>query len=145
MSLFIFNKKGMTLVESLVAMLILLFVITGMLSAFVVGKMSIYRTGNRAKAMNLLREQMELIKAQDLSTIEGWIDDPFPPEDDVDDAVGGDDLIDDTRTTTVQQDADGNLIVTVTLNWAKKSWGGTLTKGTADDPDMKLETLISPQ
>lgn len=137
------NKKGMTLVEALVAILILVIVLTSMLGAFIVGRLGIERTKNRAKAMNLLRDRMEWVKSQSPPTIKGWIASPLANENDVDNATGSDELINDTRSTTVIQDASGNLIVTVTLNWEKKDWGGTMTKGTAADPDLKLVTLIT--
>ncbi|MFH1411092.1 MAG: type II secretion system protein [Candidatus Omnitrophota bacterium] len=139
----VFDKKGMTLVEALVSILILVVVITSMMGAFIVGNMEIKRTKNRAKAMNLLQDRMEWVKSQSPFVIAGWISVPLPAENDVDSAFGGDDLVNDTRTTTVTQDSDGNLIVTVCLNWEKAAWGTTMTKGTVGDPDLELVTLIS--
>jgi len=145
MDALLLNKKGMTLVEALVSILILVIVVTGMLGAFAVGKLGTERTKNRAKAMNLLRDKMEWVKSQSPSVVEGWIANPLASENDVDDPIGENDLINDTRTTTVTTDTDGNLIVTVTLNWEKKAWGGTMTKGNSSNPDLALVTLISYQ
>jgi type II secretory pathway pseudopilin PulG len=137
------NRRGMTIVETLVAVLILGLLVGSMLGAFVVARLSVTRGKHQTKAMNLLRSKMEWVKAQNPDTIEGWITVPLAAEDDVDDAVGGDELLDDTRTTTVTQDADGNLIVTITMNWTKRGWGSSIPKGTALDPDQQLVTVIS--
>ncbi|MFC1644243.1 prepilin-type N-terminal cleavage/methylation domain-containing protein [Candidatus Omnitrophota bacterium] len=137
------DKRGLTLVEALVSVLLLGLTVGAMLGGFVIGRLSITRVHHRAKAMNLLRARMEWVKAQGYSTVEGWAGTPIV-ESDVDDAVGTNELLDDTRTTTVVKDANDNLMVTVTLNWTKQGWGGPVTKGDEANPDEKLVTLMSP-
>ena len=136
------QRKGLTLVEMVVSVLILGMALGVMLSCFVIGRVSATKAKHRMKAMNLLRAKMEWVKGQSYSTIEGWIGNPII-ENDVDDAIGADELIDDTRTTTVAYDADNNLIVTITLNWRKRRWGGLSEKGGGGNPpDEELVTLI---
>lgn len=138
-----FNKKGLTLVETAGAVVILGIIIIAMVGAFAVARLSIVNAKHRIKAINLTKAQMEWVMAQEFDTVKGWIANPIT-ENDVDNTVGGDELINDTRTTTVTLDANGNLIVTVTLNWEKRGMTGTLAKGTSNNPDERLVTLISP-
>lgn len=140
------GKKGLTLVETVLAVLILAFVMSAGLGAFLIGRFVITDAKHRVKAMNLVRERMEWVMTQGATTIEGWIASPLDLENDVDDAVGTDELLNDTRTTTVAyKNVNGNnmLEITVTLNWDIRRLGGTTVKGTAGNPDAVLSTLKS--
>jgi Tfp pilus assembly protein PilV len=137
------NNKGVTLIENLFSAVILALVMGAVVGVFVVGKMNIVKAQNRTKAINLLRDKMEEIKGLSYEDVEFDYYGTSVPEDDVDDVTGTDNLINDTRTTSATKDANGNLIVTITLNWEKVGWGTSASKGTSNDPDEKLVTLIS--
>lgn len=125
-------------------MLLLAIIIVSVVGAFMAARLSVERSKNRTKAMNLLRSRMEWVKAQNPDTIGGWIAAPLPVENNVDNVIGQDDLVNDTRTTTVATDINGNYVVTITLNWEKRTMGGAIPKGTAGNPDLQLVTVISP-
>lgn len=135
------NKRGFAFVELLVAVLIFALAFGALLSAFVMGRISAIKVKHRIIVENLLRQQMEWVKSQDYATIQGWIAAPIV-ENNVDNALGQDELLSDVRTTTVTQDAFGNLTVTVTLNWEKRRWGNMGAAGTHVNPDEVLVTII---
>jgi len=136
-------KKGYTLMEVVVCMLLLGIVLGSAIGSSLISEQNIVKAGNHIKAMNLIRAKMEWVKRQDTATIEGWIGTPIV-ENNVDNAVGSDELINDTLTTTVTKDIDENLIVTIMLNWEKRRLGGSSVKGDAANPDERLITLITP-
>ncbi|MFH1552719.1 MAG: type II secretion system protein [Candidatus Omnitrophota bacterium] len=140
------DKRGLTLVEALVSVLLLGLTVGAMLGGFVIGRLSITRVHHRAKAMNLLRARMEWAKGQGYSKLlEGTFTEDNVDDPDVTHPDRVNELIDDTRTTTVVKDlTTGILTVTVTLNWTKQGWGGPVEKGDEDNPDEELVTLISP-
>jgi len=137
------NKMGFAFVELLVAVLIFALAFGALLSAFVMGRVSAIKVKHRMIVENLLRQQMEWVKSQSYATIQGWVGNPVV-ENDVDSGAmfGQDELLNDFRTTTVTQDAFGNLTVTVTLNWDKRRWGNTGAAGTHANPDEVLVTVI---
>ena len=143
-SLFKKNKKGLTLIEVALSLLIFGITVAALVGTFTIGRLMTVSVKHRAKAMNLLRARMEWVKTQTYAYLEERIDDPLSPENNVDNSVGTDELLNDTRTTSVVKDANGNLIVTVTLNWTKQGVGKSIQKGTAGSPDERLVTLISP-
>lgn len=110
------NKKGFTLVEAVVSILILGITVISMLSALVMGREVIEKMKHRTKAMNLLRSRMEWVKEQSFSTVESWEDTPIV-ENNVDDAIGTDELLNDTRTTSVTDEGNDVFIVTINLTW----------------------------
>ncbi|MDP8258382.1 MAG: type II secretion system protein [Candidatus Aadella gelida] len=132
MRLSLMNKKGMTLVEAMIALFIMAIVLTGMMGAFIVGKMGLIRVRNRSIAMNLLRGKMEEKKTQKLADIYNEVIENA-------DVAVGDPLINDTMRVLPPD----NGKVTVIYNWNKVGWGGTMTKGDVDNPDLELVTYKS--
>lgn len=130
------DKKGFTLVEVLVSAVILGIVIISLLNIFVLSKIGSAKAKHRMKAMNLLRAEMEEIKVQDYSVIDGWIDNPRSDKNNVDNTIGTDELLNDVITTSVVL-ANNNLKVTVEITWDEKRWVGT------DQQSEDLVTLIS--
>ncbi len=137
MKLFRSEKKGVTLVEVIISAAILGIVIVSLLNVFVLSKVGSAKAKHRMKAMNLLRAEMEWIKAQDYSIVYDWIGSPRPDENNVDDTIGTDELLNDVITTSVET-ANNNLKVTVTITWDEKKWLGT------GQQSEELVTLISP-
>ena len=136
MKLFKSNKKGFTLVEVLISAVILGIVIISLLNIFVLSKIGSAKAKHRMKAMNLLRAEMEEIKVQDYSVIDGWIDNPRSDKNNVDNPIGTDELLNDVITTSVVL-ANNNLKVTVEITWDEKRWLGT------GQQSEDLVTLIS--
>ena len=136
MKLFKSNKKGFTLVEVLISAVILGIVIISLLNIFVLSKIGSAKAKHRMKAMNLLRAEMEEIKVQDYSVIDGWIVSPRSNKNDVDNTIGTDELLNDVITTSVVL-ANNNLEVTVEITWDEKRWLGT------GQQSEDLVTLIS--
>lgn len=140
------ERRGITLVETMIAMFILTFVMAAALGAFLLGRFAVMDAKHRVKAMNLLRDKMEWVRSQSASAVEGWIGAPIV-ENNVDDSVGTNELLNDTRTTTasyVYIGSDKMLKVLITLNWEKRRLGGTSVKGDGANPDERVVTLICP-
>jgi len=131
------DKKGFTLIEIVISAAILGIVTISLLNVFVLSKIGSAKAKHRMKAMNLLRAEMEEIKAKDYSVVYDWIDSPRPNNPNVDNTIGTDELLNDVITTSVVP-ADNNLKVTVTITWDEKKWLGT------GQQSEDLVTLISP-
>ena len=131
------DKKAFTLVEVIISAAILGIVIISLSNIFVLSKIGGAKAKHRMKAMNLLRAEMEWIKTQDYSVIYGWIASPRPNKNNVDDAIGTDELLGDVITTSVVP-AGNNLEVTASITWDEKKWLGT------GQQSEDLVTLISP-
>ncbi len=131
------DKKGFTLVEVIISAAILAIVTISLLNIFVLSKIGTAKAKHRMKAMNLLRAEMEWIKAQDYFDIYDWKDNPRPDKNNIDNAIGTDELLNDVITTSVVS-ANNNLIVTVSITWDEKRWLGT------GQQSEDLVTLISP-
>ena len=138
------NSKGVTIIENLFSAVILALVMGAVIGVFVVGRMNIVKAQNRTKAINLLREKMEEVKGLTYTNIESMYYGTSVSENSVDNVTGSDDLINDTRTTSATKDANGNLVVSIVINWEKRGWGGSVAKGTTNDPDEELVTLVTP-
>lgn len=125
------KKVGFTLVEVVVAMLILSTVAAGMLAVFVVGRRSIGLAGHSAQALEFAREWAERLKGN----VGGHLWSPSDPDLDVGvdkstPALTGDLAnLEGVRTYTVENiDADGDLTfepeeeykrATVTVTWTE--------------------------
>lgn len=131
------DKKGFTLVEVIISAVILGIVIISLSNIFVLSKIGSAKAKHRMKAMNLLRAKMEEIKERPYYDIEALVGSD-EIESDVDNDIGTDELLNDTRTTSVSKDANNNLEVTVTIVWDEKRWLGS------GQQSEDLVTLISP-
>ncbi|MCK4326585.1 prepilin-type N-terminal cleavage/methylation domain-containing protein [bacterium] len=125
------ERKGFTLIEVVMSMLILGIALIGILGAFVMGKANIVRARHRLEVACLLQQTMEYL--QDVSY--GSITNSNYPEEPV--------TIDDAGTTTTSDDLIGTRLarpplpvsaiagadglyksVTVKIKWTERSWGG---------------------
>jgi len=131
------DKKGFTLVEVIISAVILGIVIISLSNIFVLSKIGSAKAKHRMKAMNLLRAKMEEIKERPYYDIEALVGSD-EIESDVDNDIGTDELLNDTRTTSVSKDANNNLEVIVTIVWDEKRWLGS------GQQSEDLVTLISP-
>ena len=135
------SRKGLTLVEVLVALFVLTLVMGSFINVFMTARLNVTAAIERTKALNLLSYKMEWIKGQSYLYLKTYSE----AIDNVDsDETSPNALINDTRITTVSEDSNGNLIITVILNWEKKGLAGFVGKGTLDNPDERLVTLIIP-
>ena len=114
--MFILNNKknqGFTLLETVISVLILGIVITSTVGAFTIGRFMIASANDHAKALNLLRAEMEKIRGESYASLLGNVDSPI--EEDIDSG-----LLNDTITTTITRyyvGRDDILTVTLTLDW----------------------------
>jgi len=146
------NKKGLTLIEVLIALLVSLLVVGPFIKIFMVSKLVLLKTQNRLVATDLVKARMEWAKAQNYSVLQGIVDNDSV-EDNVDESETGINMLrDDTRITQVESvesyiEEDEAFFevfkVTVILNWSKQGLMGSLEKGTINDPDEKMITLIT--
>jgi len=107
------KRKGLTLVEAVISVLILGIVLVSMVSAFALGRFMIARTNDHAKALNILRAEMEKIRGESYVSLLGNVD--ISIEEGVDSG-----LLNGTMTTTSTRyytDSDDILTVTLVLDW----------------------------
>jgi Tfp pilus assembly protein PilV len=139
------NKKGLTLSEVLIALLISMLLVGPFIRVFTVSRLALLKAQNRLIATDLVKAQMEWIEAQEYSyLVDNIVGNPLV-ENNVDESeIGIDILQDDTRRTQVESYESGNYLeVTVMLNWSKQGLTGSLEKGTIANPDEKIVTLIA--
>lgn len=103
-------KKGYTLIESLIALMVLMIVITAFLRAYPTLNKSVIRLKDESVALNLCKNEIEKIKS-DKNTIQSIIDNPNIQE------VEGFQI-----TSTVQLTKKEKLILyTITVEAAKEN------------------------
>lgn len=121
------QRKGLTLVEMVVSVLILGLALGAMLGSFVIGRISATKAKHRIEAMNLLRAKMEEIKNTPYSNIvdEG----PVTVTIDEEEGLRG--------TRVVDVDDDGYKEVEVVISWQDLSLGGT------SQVSERLVTIVS--
>lgn len=116
-------KNGLTLVETLFSVAIIILAFCFLLGTFVTGKMSIQRVKHRMEARNFLRAKMEELKNTTYKNIvskESTIVTIGPGLDLIkgtDDDLIGKQIIDVT-------DRNGYKEITITLSWEEIGWGG---------------------
>lgn len=138
------RKRGLTLVEAIVSVLILGITVGAMLGVFMIGRYSVTKGKDYIEAMNLARARMEWIKAQnyaDLNRGTASVTAAYPylaSTESVTIDVGrdidndgifdndGDELIG-TRITQVEPigSPEEYLKVTVTVSWTERLLGGS--------------------
>lgn len=116
------DKKGITLVEMVISVLILAMALGAMLGCFVIGRISATKAKHRVQAMNFLRGKMEEIKAIGIDESSG----SYTLEEGL------------TGTWIVNVDPkDGYKEIEVVISWQDPIWGGT------KEVSEELVTLIS--
>jgi type II secretory pathway pseudopilin PulG len=152
------NEGGFTLTEVVIAMLLLGLVIGGLLTSFVMGRISAFQARHHTQAMNLLQGKLEELLAGDYDDVkdEGPVQVTVDPGPDLewgtaDDRVGNLrvdvqdhlDLDGDGDATEEEIDLDGDSVndpckpVRVTLAWTCLSYGGDRSV------TLSLDTLIA--
>lgn len=101
------KPKGFSLIEVMVASLILSLIVAGMFGIFVTGKGFVIRAGHKTGAINLARQRMEEVKSWDYSSL---------TEGDYEDSPGIGGTISATRTLVIGSVVEGKR-VEVTLEW----------------------------
>lgn len=120
------RRKGITLIEVLLAVAILVITLSGVLATFVVGRMGVVRVKHRIAVRNNLRAKIEELKNTTYANIissgpDSVVVDVGP------DLTGGtaDDLTGSQTITVV--DKDGYKEVYIILSWQEMGWGGVKT------------------
>lgn len=105
------EKKGVTLVEVMVAILVFTIVMLGGLAFFFYGRMHISHSNHQRMALGLTKEQVEILKATPY--------DELPAVDNENITLGG---VDYSRNTVVTDGTGGGIYreVTVTTSWEEK-------------------------
>lgn len=114
------SSKGLTLIESVISLMILSIAVGAVLGTFVVGRVGAAKTKHRIVAMNLCCARMEWAKEQSSATLTGLVGSGSTESD-----VAGSELMAETRQTQVVLDGNLNFIVTVTMQWTERAWGGS--------------------
>lgn len=152
------NESGFSLTEVVIAMLLLGLVIGGMLTSFVMGRISAFQARHHTQAMNLLQAKVEELLAGDYEDVQdqGPVQVTVDPGPDLewgtaDDRFGtlqvevGDrmDLDGDGDATEEEIDLDGDGVndpckpIRATLTWTCLSYGGETSITSS------LDTLIA--
>lgn len=120
------NRKGMTLIEVMMSVFVLITTLSVILTAFVIARMSVARARHKVEARNILRAKMEVIK----NTAYGNIASSGPETIIINvgpDLIAGttDDLLG-ARTVTIV-DNNGYKKITGVLSWKEFGWGGNIS------------------
>ena len=120
------NKRGFTLVEVLIAVLIAAFLLAAVWSSFLLGTFNVKCARHTAQAVDLCEAGVELMQAKTQAQLLALLDRPFTENLSLDYSEDKSSAIECTRTTSVT-DADGDNIyeITVTVNWIERYLGGT--------------------
>lgn len=105
------RKRGVTLVEVMVAIMIFVIVMVGGFVFFFYGRVHIAHSNHKRMALELTKERIEMWKADDYSEIEDKV------ENDTELLLGG---IQFTRNTSFPTPALNYKEVTVTTSWVER-------------------------
>ncbi len=117
------NEKGVTFIEIMISALILSLSLGGMLTTFVMGRISVAKAKHRIEAFNLIQEKVEEIKDASYGNIAVGTVTESNIIIDLGSSASGDELIG-TRVTNVTTVTEGKQI-TVTITWTERKWGGS--------------------
>ena len=113
-------KSGITFIETLVAVLVLGLVLSGMLGTFVMGRVSLAKAKHRHAACALIQQKLEELTDTLYDSISGATEADVTLDPGSSDS--GDELFC-TRATSVTSLSYGKE-VTVAVSWTERSWGG---------------------
>lgn len=105
------NKRGVTLIEVLISILILGIALGAMLGSFVMGRFSATKAKHRIEAMNYARAAMELLINDQTATF-------TLPDGDIKSLNG-------SYSPQITNYATGIKKVVVTISWDERSMGGS--------------------
>ena len=119
------HSKGFTLVEVVVTTVIVVLAVVGLLTSFVMGRVHTSLARHRNQATNVLRAKLEELKAQGYDFLNTFDPNPLTETGVVLDAGQDEESSEDdltcTRTTQItDDDGDGALEITVTVNWQER-------------------------
>ena len=119
------HSKGFTLVEVVVTTVIVVLAVVGLLTSFVMGRVHTALARHRSQATNVLRAKLEELKAQGYDFLNTFDPNPLTETGVVLDAGQDEESSEDdltcTRTTRItDDDGDGALEITVTVNWQER-------------------------
>jgi len=120
------QKSGITLIEVLLAVAILVIALSGVLATFVVGKMGVVRVKHRVAARNTMRTKVEELKNTPYANIISSGPDSVIVDIGPDLTQGTTDDLTGNQTVTVV-DQNGYKEVNITLSWQEMGWGGAKT------------------
>lgn len=66
------NQRGLTLLEVMIAALILLFVLLSMVSGYMLGRVNLDREEVKRRAIGLAQDRLETIRARSISSLAAW-------------------------------------------------------------------------
>jgi type II secretory pathway pseudopilin PulG len=142
-----FNQRGVTLLETLVAALILLFVLLSMVSGYALGRINLDREEVKRRAIGVAQDRLEEIRARSMSSVHGW-DWVVQARIDTTYFVDGTTF---TLTSAVQDSAPGlhsgaiRSIVSVDVGWTVyKKGGGTALRSVRSQTVMTRDTTPGP-
>lgn len=120
------NKRGVTLIEVLIAVLIAGFLLAAVWTSFLLGTFNVKSARHAAQAMDLCEAGVELMQAKTLDEVQALLGTTVTEELSLDYSEDKSAAITCTRTTTVS-DADGDNAyeVTITVSWNERYLGGT--------------------
>ena len=127
------RKKGITMMESVVSILIIGIATGGILGAFIVGRYSAERAKHRIAAINAINAKLEDIMSFTFFTYISVVETNFPAQaiilDQRDPGDADDDLTGNMTITITDMDAglgiNGYKKVLVSVTWTERGWGGS--------------------
>lgn len=66
------NQRGLTLLEVMIAALILLFVLLSMVSGYMLGRVNLDREEVKRRAIGLAQDRLETIRARSIASVAAW-------------------------------------------------------------------------
>ena len=117
------NEKGVTFIEIMISALILSISIGGMLTTFVMGRVSVAKAKHRIEAFNLIQEKVEIIRDTSYSSIVSESSTPVTI-DNAGTTGTADDLIGQRSVDWINYPNEPKEI-TVTITWTERKWGGS--------------------
>ena len=122
---FMRNNRGMTLIETVGAVLIIGISVGSIFGAVIVGKYALTRAKHRVAVMNFITSKIEQVMADSyVGVIAGsYLEDVTI--DDYGTVDNSDDLIGQLQTDIEDLEGGGYKKVLATINWTEKGWGGS--------------------
>ncbi len=116
------NKKGVTFIEIMISVLILSLSLGGMLTTFVMGRISVAKAKHRIEAFNLIQQKVEELRDTGYSSIPIGESSENVTIDNAGTVATVDDLIGQRKVIVTGSDYKE---ITVTITWTERKWGGS--------------------
>ncbi len=66
------NQRGLTLLEVMIAALVLLFVLLSMVSGYMLGRVNLDREEVKRRAIGLAQDRLETVRARSIASVAAW-------------------------------------------------------------------------